>query len=91
MRGEIPTWNNREAAKQAHRDLDGAKANVEDALHAVRNAPHHAIWELGEAGLWGKTSSLGGPVEKQAPYGGLQTGSTHLQTGVEQGPRKASE
>ena len=87
MRGEIPTWNNREAAKQAHRDLDGAQA----ALRAVRNAPHHAIWELGEAGLWGKTSSLGGPVEKQAPYGGLQTGSTHLQTGVEQGPRKASE
>ena len=29
--------------KQAHRDLDGAQANVEDALRAVRNAPHHAI------------------------------------------------
>ena len=30
-------------AKQPRRDLDGVQANVEDALRAVRNAPHHAI------------------------------------------------
>ena len=44
MRGEIPNWNNGEAAKQAHRDLDGAQA----FCAAPCQAPCH-LREVGSA------------------------------------------